>query len=334
MRNSNLPKGLMLAGLFLCLVLTGISIFPQPARGEMILKVATGAIGGNWFPLGAVVCTIINEKIEGVKAAPTLGGGVSNLKALNAGKQDLSITNSITDDKAWNGEPPFEKKYRNVRGAWMIYPEISHIFVTKESGIQKVEDLKGKRVSPMYKGATGNVVAGLILKEYGMSFKDFSKTVLIAYSGGADLMKDKHLDAYMITTMAPSAPFLDVCTFMPTRIIAASPEVIKRLIEKYPAFTEVQIPGGTYPGNPDPLNTFGYKCGFTARKDLPDDLVYKITKEFWTNYKVTHKVNPSFSRYIKPENALKGMVLPLHAGAYKYYKEAGYEIPKKLMPID
>lgn len=329
------PLGkVMLAGLVVGIVLTGISFFPQMARADITLKVATGAIGGNWFPLGAVVCTVINEKIEGVKAAPTLGGGVSNLKALDAGKQDISITNSVTDEKAWKGEAPFDKKYRNVRGVWMIYPEISHIFVSAESGIKKVEDLKGKRVSPMYKGATGHVVAEMILKEYGMKFEDFSKVVLIAYSGGADLMKDKHLDAYMITTMAPSAPFLDVCTFMPTRVIAASQGVVERLLQKYPAFTKVRIPGKVYPGNPDPIETFGYMCGFTARKDLPSDLVYKITKEFWTNHKLTHKVNPSFAHYIKPENALKGMVLPLHPGAYRYYKEAGYEVPKQLMPID
>jgi TRAP transporter TAXI family solute receptor len=106
------------------------------------------------------------------------------------------------------------------------------------------------------------------------------------------------------------------------------------MIEKYPGLIKIQLPGGIYRGRPEPLDTFGTPCVFATRKDLPTDVIYEVTKAFWENYKRSWKLNPNFKDYIRPENALSGLAIPLHPGAYKYYKEAGYNIPKKLLPID
>jgi len=304
------------------------------APEEIVITIGTGPVGGSWFPFGAVVCTIINEHVEGVRAAPCLGGAVANAKACELGDQLIAMTNSPTDKNAWAGVAPFEKQHRNLRGLWMNYPEISHIFTLAEANIKSVSDLKGKRVSPMYEGSTGFVMNQRYLEEYGMTIEDFSKCTLIGYSGGADLLKDKHLDAYMINTMPPNAAFLDVCTFTEIHIIALDPDKINSLIAKDPSYIHVTIPGGTYPGNPDDIHTVGYKCGFTANKDLPEDVAYEVVKAFWANYEMVMHVNPSFPIYIIPENAFDGMVLPLHPGAYRYYKEQGYEIPDHIMPID
>jgi TRAP-type uncharacterized transport system substrate-binding protein len=106
------------------------------------------------------------------------------------------------------------------------------------------------------------------------------------------------------------------------------------MIEKYPGIGPAVIEGGIYKNYPETLKTIGFPCVFATRKGLSADIVYRITKVFWENYKQTWKVNPNFEPQIKPENAIAGMALPLHLGAYKYYKEKGYTIPKHLMPID
>lgn len=314
--------------------LTGMAFMPTSLSAGVILKVGTGPVGGNWFPLGAVLSTIVNEKVEGVRAAPTLGGGTSNMKALNAGTQDFSLTIGITNANAWEGKAPFKKKYRNIRSAFNTYINIFHVNTRAETGIRKFEDLKGKRVSPGKKGFTGEVLTRFVLKEYGMSYKDFAEVTLVGYSEGGNLMRDKHLDAYSLITMPPSAAFVELDTFSPVYIFSASPEVIDRMIKKYPGLIKIQLPGGIYRGRPEPLDTFGTPCVFATRKDLPTDVVYGVTKAFWENYKRSWKLNPNFKDYIRPENALSGLAIPLHPGAYKYYKEAGYNIPKKLMPID
>jgi TRAP-type uncharacterized transport system substrate-binding protein len=75
-------------------------------------------------------------------------------------------------------------------------------------------------------------------------------------------------------------------------------------------------------------------CGFSCHKDLDEDVIYEIVKAYWENYEQVLTVNPSFSTWIKPENAILGMALPLHPGAYRYYQEQGYDIPDRLLPID
>jgi TRAP transporter TAXI family solute receptor len=209
---------------------------------NMVVSIGTGPVGGNWFPLAAVVSTIINENVEGVRAAPTLGGAVANLNQLHSGDLEIGMTNAPTDVDGWEGREPFEKEMREARGMWMCYPEIHHVFALKDSGITSHEDLKGKKVSPMYKGSTGYVMNQRILGEYGMTTDDFGQTELIDYSGGAELLKDKHIDAYMINTMAPSAPFIDACTFREVVIFGPNAEVRKALVEKYPDLTELTIP--------------------------------------------------------------------------------------------
>jgi TRAP-type uncharacterized transport system substrate-binding protein len=106
------------------------------------------------------------------------------------------------------------------------------------------------------------------------------------------------------------------------------------MVEKGIGFGYSVLPGGFYKNYPNALDSIGYPTVLSARKDLPEDAIYKITKAFWENYQETWKINPNFENYIKPENAISGLALPLHKGAYKYYKEKGYQIPKHLMPID
>lgn len=322
-------KGLLTILAGICLV-----CFTAPAIAGITLKMGTGPVGGNWYPLGAVVATMINDKVEGVRAAPTLGGGKSNLIALNKGTQDFSLTIATTNAFAWNGKPPFKKQYRDARSVFNTYINVIHGYAPADSGIKTVEDLKGKRVTLGPKGFTGRAIWELILKEYGITQKGYFREGYQGYGEGSRMMKDKQIDAYMLCTLPPSAAFLQVDTFTPVNLIVPTPKIQKIMIEKYPGIGPAVIVGGSYKNYPETVKTIGFPCVFAARKSLPSDVVYNITKVFWENYKDTHKVNPNFKPQIIPENAIAGMALPLHAGAYKYYKEKGYTIPKHLMPID
>lgn len=329
-------KGLLGLVFGMCLVLSlMLMTHGTVATGaDIILKVGTGPVGGNWFPLGAVVCTIINEKVEGVRAAPTLGGGKSNLIALNKGTQDFSLTIATTNAWGWNGEPPFKQKWRNARAVFNTYINVIHGYAPGHTGIKEVADLKGKRVSLGPKGFTGRVIWELTIKEYGIETKGFYRDGYQGYSEGARMLKDRQLDAYLLCTLPPSAPFLEVDTFAPVNLIIPSPDIQKRMIEKYPGIGPCIIEGGIYKQYPEKVKTIGFPCVFATRKDLPEDVIYRITKAFWENHQRTWKVNPNFEPQIKPENAIAGMALPLHKGAYKYYKEKGYTIPDKIKAID
>lgn len=284
----------------------------------------------------ALVMPLVAACAPAAPEAPTLGGGVANLKGLNEGTQDIGLTQGLSDALGWAGEAPFEKQYRDARSMFVTYPNIFHGYALKKSGIKTLEDAIGKRISAGKKGFTSELMWGILMKELGITYDDFTKVELVGYNEGATLMKDGHLDFYWLVTFPPSAPFLEVDAFSPVEVIVPSPEVVARIVENYPGFVTAKIAGGIYREIPNDLTTVATPCGFSARKDLPEDVVYKIVKAWWEdeNYQRSWAVNPGFKDFIKPENALAGLAMPLHLGAYKYYKEKGYDIPEALMPID
>lgn len=324
-------KGSALA--LVAIVFVFFMCFPASAGVKYMLKIGTGPVGGWWFPGGAVLASIITDKVEGATGSPTLGGGVSNCRDVNSGRMDIAYTFSGTAADAWSGRPPFKKKLTNIRFLANIYVSPFHIIALKESGIKTFEDLRGKRFSPGKKGYTGKIIFDRMLAEYGMSYKDLGKLTLVGYSDGALLMKDKHIDFYALITMPPSAPFLDVGTFYPLTLVKFRPDILDRMCKKY-GMVNVTIPAKTYPGQDEDAFTVGYGNLFIVRKDLPEDLVYNITKAMWEEYKRFHKVQPKLKEFVKLENALLGITIPLHRGAYKYYVEKGLKIPKIGMPVD
>lgn len=330
-----LKKGLLIVTVLFCVSLLSLGFFHSPlhAQVKFMLKIGTGPVGGYWFPGGAVLSNIITDKVEGARGSPTLGGGVSNCRDINSGKMDIAYTYNGTAGDAWQGRPPFKKKLTNIRFLANMYITPFHILALKESGIKKFEDLKGKRFSPGKKGYTGKICFDRMLKEYGMSYDDLGKLTLVGYADGALLMKDKHIDFYALITMPPSAPFLDVATFFPLSVVKFKPEILDRMSEKY-NMVKVNVPAKDYPGEDEAIPTVGFGACFIIKKDLPEDVVYAITKSMWTNYKLFHMIQPKLKNHILIKNALLGITIPLHRGAYKYYKEVGLKIPKKGMPVD
>jgi hypothetical protein len=166
-----------------------------------------------------------------------------------------------------------------------------------------------------------------------MTYEDLGKFSAVGYADGALLMKDKHIDFYALITFPPSAPFLDVGTFYPLSIVTVKPEILDTMCEKY-GMVQMTIPAKTYPGQDDDVPMIGYGNQFIINKDMPEDLVYGIAKAMWENHTKFHQVQPKLNEHILLKNALLGATIPIHRGAYKYYKEKGLEIPKKGMPID
>ncbi len=301
--------------------------------GVKYLKIATGTVGGTWFSGGSVLASIITEKVDGANASPTIGGGISNCRDIDANRAQIGYSYSGTALDAWEGRTPFEKPLKNLRYIGNQYVEPFHILFLAEKGYISVEDLKGQRFSPGKEGFTGKIVFDRLLEEYNMTYDALGKATYVGFPDGAMLMKDKHLDFYAALTMPPNSAFMDVDTFTPVDILEIPEDVIGKLVKKY-GMERWVIPAGVYSGVKKDINTVGYSGGFYCNKDLPEDLVYEITKALWENYERFVEAAPaSFKDQIRPENALLGTVLPLHEGAYRYYKEKGMEIPEAGMPI-
>lgn len=314
----------------LLFLLSGVAF---AAGGDKYLKIATGSVGGTWFSGGSVLASIITKEVKGANASPTIGGGVSNCRDLDSNRAQIGYSYSGTALDAWQGRSPFEKPLKNLRYIGNQYVEPFHILFLAEKGYTSLEDLKGKRFSPGKEAFTGKLVFDCLIEECNMTYSDFGKATYVGFPDGALLLKDKHLDFYAALTMPPNSAFMDVDTFSPVSLLEIPEDVIDRMVKKH-GMERWVIPAGVYSGVKKDVHTVGYSGGFYCNKDLPEDLVYEITKALWENYERFVEAAPaSIKEQIRPKNALLGTVLPLHEGAYRYYKEIGMTIPAAGMPI-
>jgi TRAP transporter TAXI family solute receptor len=113
---------------------------------------------------------------------------------------------------------------------------------------------------------------------------------------------------------------IDLMTTADVEIVPIQPEDVDKLAEKYPFFVKADIPAGVYE-NDQPIPTAAIHNIMLVRSDLSEEQVYALTKAFFENLQTLQDAH-SAAKDISLEEAGKNLVVPLHPGAEKYYKEA------------
>ena len=286
------------------------------------LKIMTGPMGGAWYPLGGAIADAIQKQIPEVTFSVMPGGGIGNVEALEVGKCDIGFANSCSAVDGLFGRPPFKKKMENMRQLANLYPQYFQMAVAEASGIKSVAELKGKVLACDRKGLTGEQLSELVLKVYGLSYKDLSKVNHVSYSDGVSLMKDGHAQAFFLITTIPSSSIIDLAADRKIRLLSLPDDKINDLQKINSGFLKRVIPKGTYPGVDYEVHGVGAFTHLIISAKLPDDLVYRITKIIADN-------TPRFADVVKdmkgvtPKDLAFDVGIPYHPGALKYYKEFG-----------
>lgn len=286
------------------------------------LKIMTGPMGGAWYPLGGAIADAIQKQIPEVTFSVMPGGGIGNVEALEVGKCDIGFANSCSAVDGLFGRPPFKKKMENMRQLANLYPQYFQMVVAEASGIKSVAEIKGKVLACDRKGLTGEQLSELVLKVYGLSYKDLSKVNHVSYSDGVSLMKDGHAQAFFLITTIPSSSIIDLAADRKIRLLSLPDDKIQDLQKINSGFLKRVIPKGTYPGVDYEVHGVGAFTHLVISAKLPEDLVYRITKVIADNV-------PRFADVVKdmkgvtPKDLAFDVGVPYHSGALKYYKEIG-----------
>jgi TRAP transporter TAXI family solute receptor len=316
-----------------------LCLFPNnKANAVTHIRIASSAIGGTWFPISAGVSGIINSKLEGVMAAPTLGGGIANVKSLQKGDIEMGITMASTAYEAWNGYNWAEgKQYRDFRVLFNMYISGFQFVVQKKSKIFTFKDLLGKRYCPGKVGWTAEVLSQEILKYYGFTYDDIMKKGgKIVYGGFGEmsmLMKDRHVDCVSATSPAPTSWIIDISTAFSIRLIPFPEDLLKYCTKKF-GTSQYTVKAGAYKGVDKDVECLGVANIMLIHKKIPEELGYKITKVVWDNMESLQKIHPTVKKEMKLSKAVSGFSVPVHKGAAKYYLEKGLTIPSAAKPID
>jgi len=309
--------------LVLPLVFSGLS-YGQAKR----LSVATTVAGGPWYLLGGAWAKLVNAKVPGVDLSVETGGTIPNVQSLQKETVDFGLSNPEIAYEGYMGTGWAKGvKYDKIRSLFPIHASETIIFCLEGSSINSVKDLTGKTVSFGPPRSTSDIVARNVTavldvkpKIRGMSFQS---TI--------DGMVDGLVEAAILNLAHPAAPVLTLQTTKKLKFIRFTEEDFARILKAYPMYRTVTMAQGIY--NEFPKG--GYKTlqigtAVLTHKDLPEDLVYKVVKATFENVDML-KAAMASATYTVPEN-LKYLVLPLHPGAIKYYKERKFEIPSNLLP--
>jgi TRAP transporter TAXI family solute receptor len=304
------------------LIAAAVAIAPIGANAEQFINILTGGTGGVYYPLGVAMSKMYAEKMKDVKpSVQSTKASVENLNLLQAGKGEIAFTLGDSLADAWKGntEVGFKAKLDKLRTVAAIYPNYIQIAALKDSGIKTLADLKGKRLAVGAPKSGTELNARAILGGACISYKDLGKVEYLPFNESVELMKNRQLDATLISAGLGVSAIRDLCASVECTIV----EIPKTIVEKIGSpYQSLPIPGGTYPGNDKAVDAAAVQNYLVTRSDLPDQEVYEMTKTIFDNLAGLTAAHAA-AKDIKLNEAGKSPPVPLHPGAAKFYKEKG-----------
>ncbi len=301
---------------------------PKKDSGEAgFLSIATGGTGGTYYPLGGAMATILNDAANGLNlqaTAQATGASVENVELISRGDAEVAFVQNDIAYYAFNGVEAFKDKGKvdTIRGLASLYPEVVQIIARADAGVEKIEDLKGKKVAVGAPGSGTEVNARQILEIHGLKYEDLAKVDYLSFSEATDQLKNNQIDVAFVTAAVPSSAVTEVSTTSDVKLIPIAEDKMKALSEKYPYYIKVDIQPGDYKGQEEPVPASAVLAMLIVSKDMTDDMAYGITKAIFENTK-TIEDSHARGKDITLESALNGMPIEVHPGAQKYFDEKG-----------
>jgi hypothetical protein len=289
------------------------------------------------------ISTLTKVKLQpkqkiGMSAINSAGSG-ENIKLLRDNEVQFAILQGLFGYYAWNGKGPVENDgpQKELRAVSMLWQNVEHFTIladkAKTGTIADLENLKGER---MALGAKNSGTIGsnkFLLGNLGIDADKSFELVYGGYGPSADALQNGQIAGLGIPGGAPTGAITRVMAAMgdKIKILDFTDEQAKKADGGFDLYTRYVIKAGTYPGQAKDINTIAQPNFLAVRADVDEEAVYLITKTIYENLPFLNAIHKATS-VMALEKALAGLPMPLHPGAAKYFKEAGLDIPARLMP--
>jgi uncharacterized protein len=314
-----------LAALALAATLAAGSVWAQ----QRTMSIATGGTGGVYYPLGGGMANVLSKTIPGIQAtAEVTGGSVDNLKLINAGRAELALSMVDAALDAYKGQDKFKGTEVPVRTLMVLYPNQMHVVTIEGTGIEKMADLKGKRVSTGSGGSATEVMAFRLIEAAGLDKDKDMKRERLGVAESVNALKDHKIDAFFWVGGLPTSAVTD---------LGATPGVKLKLIDhadlaakmnaKYgDLYAGSTIKSGTYPGQAtDNKNTVVWNI-LVANAKMSDQDAYNIVKTIFDKKADLVAVHGEAKNFALENQVKSYSPIPWHPGAVKYMTEHGVKM--------
>ena len=288
-------------------------------------RFGTGGSGGMYYAYGTELSKMIDAEGKGhALDVKMTAGSAANLRLLREKFLDLAIVQSDTLSNAINGRGVFAAAgpgvgYAAVAG---LYTEACQIVVSKNSGINEISELVGKRVSVGERESGVLQNAEQILMAHGLTF-EMIQPLYLSFAESSEALERGELDALFITAGAPTAAITDLANKKEIKILSIDPDVQNNMMKLYKGYTRCTIPANTYKGQTEDVQTVGVKAVLVASTDLKDDEVTYLTEFIFKNAEnLPHNTGDKLTN----DYAVQDIPASFHAGAAKFYDAQGVKV--------
>lgn len=256
--------------------------------------------------------------------AQSSGGSIENLRKVDSGKAQFGVVYSGHVWQGRNGKLPKDpKKYENILAVSYLYGAPAQLVVKADSGIKSVKDLEGKKVG------VGNAGSGAFANCQQffthMGIWDKIERNAMGYNDAAQAFGNNQLDAFWLFTAFPSGAIIMAAQTNDIALVNVYKDAMETgYFEKYPYFSKLSVPKGTYRGVDYDTPSFQDSTLWVANADTPEDLVYDLLTMIYSPEGLKHMVEQKKTfKEMSVESGINGIVTPMHPGAEKFWKEKG-----------
>lgn len=293
------------------------------------MSIGTGGTAGVYYPLGGGLAAVLSKYVPGVEAtAEVTAGSIANLQLIGGGKSEVGFTMADAAWDAYNGLDKFKDKKVALRTLVVFYPNRMHVVTVEGKGIEKMTDLKGKRVATGAPASGTEVMAMRLLEAYGLDPNKDVNRERLSLAESVNALKDGKVDALMWVGGVPTPGITD---------LAATPGKKVKLIDhgdgaeamrkKYgPLYVKNRILANAYPGETRETTNVDVWNLLVVPESADENVIYQITKTMFEKKDELVKAHKD-AAFLSLDNQLTGgSPIPFHPGALRYFKEKGLKV--------
>jgi uncharacterized protein len=299
------------------------------AQQGLNIAIATGGTGGVYYPLGGGMANVLSKHVPGMQAsARVTGGSVDNLKLIGSQQSEVALVMVDAALDALKGEDKFKGSPVDVRTLMVLYPNRMHVVSIEGTGVEKMSDLKGKRVSTGSPGSATEVMAFRVIEAAGLDKDKDMRRERLGVAESVNALKDRKIDAFFWVGGLPTAAVTDLGATPNVKIkMIDHADTVDKMNKKYDnLYTTGVIPAKTYPGQDKDNPIAVVQNILVANAKMSDKVAYDIVKTFIEKRDELVAVHAE-AESIKLENqSPKNSPIPWHPGAVKYFSEKGLKM--------
>ncbi|WP_282252841.1 TAXI family TRAP transporter solute-binding subunit [Vibrio campbellii] len=297
-------------------------------NSQEFITIGTGSVTGVYYPAGGAICKLVNKgrREHNIRCSiESTEGSIYNVNTIRAGELDFGIVQSDWQYHGYNGTSKFAKQgpYKKLRTMFSLHTEPFNIIARADSGIENLQDLKGKRVNIGTPGSGDRATMEVVMDAMDWTNDSFKRASELQDSERSQALCDNKIDAFIYMVGHPNDSIRAVTTSCDAKLVSATGPEFNEIVVGNSYYTSSVVPAGMYSGTDQNVDSFGVAATMVTTSDVSDDVAYNVAKAVFENFDTFKRLHPAFARLKKEDMVKAGLSTPLHPGAEKYYKEVG-----------